>query len=90
MLPLVWRAESRRDLVAIITYIAVHNLGVAERLQAAIEHAAEQLTDHPYIHRPGRIAGTREAIVDPNYIVVYRVSDAIEILAVLHARQQYP
>jgi len=34
--------------------------------------------------------GTREAIVHPNYILVYRVGETIDILAVLHARQQYP
>ncbi|WP_367613606.1 type II toxin-antitoxin system RelE/ParE family toxin [Sphingomonas sp. AP4-R1] len=26
----------------------------------------------------------------PNYILVYRVTEAIEVLAVLHARQLYP
>ncbi len=90
MSPRVWRAEARDDLVAIITYIADRNLPAAERLRAAIEHAAEQLPAHPYIHRSGRVAGTREAVVHPNYIIVYRVAEAIEILAVLHARQQYP
>lgn len=90
MLPLVWHAEARADLVAIIAYIADRNLSAAERLHAAIEHSAEQLPAHPYIHRSGRVAGTREAVVHPNYIVVYRVGDAVEILAVLHARQQYP
>jgi toxin ParE1/3/4 len=88
--PLVWRAEARDDLVAIITYIADRNLPAAERLRAAIEHTAERLPAHPYIHRPGHVAGTREAVVHPNYIIIYRVAEAIEILAVLHARQQYP
>jgi toxin ParE1/3/4 len=54
-------------------------------------YIADRNPDHPYIHRPGRIAGTREAIVHPNYILVYRVEiHAIEVLAVLHARQSYP
>jgi plasmid stabilization system protein ParE len=48
------------------------------------------LPDHPFIHRPGRVTGTREAVVHPNYILIYRVAEQIEILAVLHARQQYP
>jgi plasmid stabilization system protein ParE len=31
----------------------------------------------------------REEIVHPNYILIYRVSEVIEVAAVLHARQQY-
>jgi plasmid stabilization system protein ParE len=38
-----------------------------------------------------RIPGTRELVVHPNYLVIYRVAaSAIEIINVLHARQQYP
>ena len=90
MLPLVWRAEARADLLTVISYIAERNASAADRLLAAIEHVAERLPDHPYLHRSGRVTGTREAVVHPNYILVYRVADVIEILAVLHARQQYP
>jgi plasmid stabilization system protein ParE len=57
----------------------------------AISYCAERLPSHPFMYRPGRVAGTREAVVHPNYILVYRVGEElIEILAVLHARQQYP
>ena len=43
------------------------------------------------MHRTGRVTGTREAIVHPNYLLIYRVDeDAVVITAVLHARQQYP
>ena len=28
--------------------------------------------------------------VHPNYLVVYRVTDHIEVVSVLHARQEYP
>jgi len=43
------------------------------------------------MYRPGRVEGTREAIVHPNYILIYRVTvDAVEITAVVHARQEYP
>jgi len=39
----------------------------------------------------GRISGTREYIVHPNYILVYKVGDdAIKILRVIHARREYP
>jgi plasmid stabilization system protein ParE len=34
---------------------------------------------------------TREAIITPNYLLVYRVgTQVIETLAVKHTRQQYP
>ncbi|MDV3455407.1 type II toxin-antitoxin system RelE/ParE family toxin [Sphingomonas sp. HF-S4] len=56
----------------------------------AIRHTAAQLPAHPHAYRPGRVAGTREAVVHPNYILIYRVSEIIEIVAVIHARQRYP
>ena len=91
MLRLVWGAEALADLEKIVGYIADRNPDAAERLQDAIEHTAERLPNHPYLYRSGRVPGTREAVVHPNYILVYRVgSDAIDILAVVHARQQYP
>ena len=35
--------------------------------------------------------GTREIVVRPNYAMVYRVSpEAVEVLRVLHAAQQWP
>ena len=41
--------------------------------------------------RTGRQPNTREAVAHPNYIVVYRVgADAVDILGVIHTRQQYP
>jgi toxin ParE1/3/4 len=34
---------------------------------------------------------TREAVIHPNYVIVYQVAkDSVVILAVLHARQNYP
>ena len=39
----------------------------------------------------GLVAGTREIVVHPNYVVIYRVTiSSIEIINVLHSRQQYP
>lgn len=87
---LVWRDEATTDLLDILDYIAARNQAAADRLNDRIQHTAERLPDHPLIHRPGRVPGTREAIVHPNYILVYRVGEVIEVLAVLHARQQYP
>ncbi|MGN6653381.1 type II toxin-antitoxin system RelE/ParE family toxin [Trinickia sp.] len=49
------------------------------------------LAEHRYLFRTGRVAGTREVVAHPNYVVVYRVTGtAVLVLRVLHARQQYP
>lgn len=90
MVSLIWHPEALEDLEAIVDFIELRNPIAAQRIGDAIRSTAERLPDHPLIHRPGRIAGTREAIVHPNYILVYRVRDIIEVLAILHARQQYP
>jgi len=91
MLPLIWTPEAHDDLFTILDYIANRNPTAAERLHAAIEYTADQLPVHPFLYRAGRVTGTREAVVHPNYIIVYRVCEtAIEVLAVLHARQRYP
>jgi toxin ParE1/3/4 len=88
---IVWRSGASADLMAIISYIAERNPQAAAKLKAAIEDAVVPLAEHPYLYRPGRVSGTREIVVHPNYIVVYRVGlEQVEVVAVLHARQQYP
>lgn len=91
MLPVEWRAEASTDLEDILSYIADRNESAAESLNEAIEQATSQLPQHPYLYRLGRADGTREIVVHPNYLVIYLVTSiAIEIVAVVHARQQYP
>lgn len=88
---LVWTIEALADHDDIIGYIADRNPDAAERLQKMFDRSAKQLLDFPEMHRSGRVAGTREAIVHPNYLLIYSIEpDAIVITAVLHARQQYP
>jgi toxin ParE1/3/4 len=91
VLTLVWRAGALDDLRQIITYIAERDVAAAERLQEAIEAIAQRLPEHPFMFRPGRVPGTREAVVHPNYILVYRVTaDAVEVVNLVHARRAYP
>ena len=89
-LRVIWRPEARQDLRNIIGYIAERRPVAALRIGEAIEHTVDRLPDHPFLHRPGRPPGTCEAVIHPNYILVYRVTDVIEVLGILHARQQYP
>ncbi|UZJ60343.1 type II toxin-antitoxin system RelE/ParE family toxin [Pseudomonas sp. KU26590] len=85
-----WRPEAVADLWEILEYIDERNPQAAEELYAEIERATSALPEHPYLYRLGRVVNTREIIVHPNYLVIYRLTDRIEILSVLHARQQYP
>ena len=91
MLPILWRAEAQADLEAILAFIADRNPQAALNLYDDIERVVSQLPQHPYLYRPGRVSGTHELVAHPNYIVVYRVGvTSIEIVSVLHSRQQYP
>ena len=91
MLPVQWLANASNNLSTIIEFIAERNETAAADLLDDIERAASQLPQHPYLYRPGRVAGTREIVAHPNYVVVYRIQPhVIEIISVLHSRQQYP
>lgn len=88
---LIWLPAARRDLEATVQYIAERNVDAAQSLKNVIEACAERLPDHPFLYRPGRVSGTREAVVHPNYILIYRVTgEAVEIVNLVHARQRYP
>jgi addiction module RelE/StbE family toxin len=86
-----WADEAVVDLAEIIGYIEVRDPLAAQRLLDDILQTIEQLPLMPSLFRPGRVEGTREIVVRPNYLVVYKAgSDAIDVLRVLHARRKYP
>jgi len=91
LLPVVWREDAANALDEIIDFIAQFNEAAADRLEAQALAMAERLSDYPHLFRPGRVAGTREAIFHPNYVLIYRVgASEVEIVNVLHTRRQYP
>ena len=86
-----WRPHARDDLAAVLTYIAGHDPGAALALLEQIEARAGRLADNPRAGRKGRVNGTRELVVRPNYVVIYAETEAvITILRVLHAARQWP
>ncbi|QOY74171.1 type II toxin-antitoxin system RelE/ParE family toxin [Pseudomonas sp. OST1909] len=79
------------DLIDIVTFIAAESPGAARRIKTRLEGAPLPLAEHPCLYPCGRVPGTREVVVHPNYVLVYRVTaERIEIVNVLHARQEYP
>lgn len=91
MLALNWSEQARADLLGIVEFIAEDNPDAAEALADEIEEKAIKLLQHPKMYKPGRMKGTRELVVRPNYIMVYALEEeVINILRVLHATQQWP
>jgi len=82
------------DREMIMDYIAKDNPIAAYELDELIESKANQLIERPKLYQASRrVRGTREMIVHPNYIIIYRIvveSDTVEILRVKHAAQQWP
>ena len=72
-------------------YIAQDNPSAAIDLDLEFETKAENARQRPKLYKPGRMKGTREIVVRPNYVMVYRISgDLVEVLRVLHTAQQWP
>jgi addiction module RelE/StbE family toxin len=91
VIALEWRGTARADLLAIIDYISDDNPDAAQRLKTEIELKVAKLAANPRRYRPGRVPGTREMSVTPNYIVVYaETANQVSVLRVLHAAQQWP
>jgi len=90
-LKLVWKPLALADREQIMDYIAQDAPLAALELDELIELKAEQLLERPQLYRPGRKRGTREMVVHPHYIVIYRMSkDLVEILRVKHSARQWP
>ena len=91
MLPVFWRQTATSDLATILRFIANESPLAARRIRNLIETAVLPAAEHPYLYRSGAVPGTREIIAHPNYIIVYQVTaERIEVVNVLHARQEYP
>ena len=86
-----WRPVAEADRDGIVDYIAQDNLVAAIELGDAIDRRVAELPEHPKLYRVGRVRDTRELVVHPNYVVVYRIARGeIEILRVLHSARQWP
>lgn len=87
-----WTAEALDALAAIIDFIEAENPDAAFALGDRILTTTETLlAGHPHAGRPGRVEGTRELVVHPSYLIVYRASGTeVQILSVRHAARAWP
>ena len=91
----VWLDLAAADLDRILDFIEQESPQGALAMALAIRWGADVLlSDYPAAGRIGRRRGTRELIIASTpFIVVYRVrarGARIEILRVLHGKQQWP
>ncbi|MGU7784116.1 type II toxin-antitoxin system RelE/ParE family toxin [Burkholderia sp. PU8-34] len=92
-LALHWNPKALEDRAAIMDHIGQDNPVAALELDELLEERAAALPARAELYRHGRVSGTRELVIARNYVLVYRVQQAervVEVLRVLHARQQWP
>ncbi len=88
---LEWKKQAHADLIKIVVHIAEDGPAAADQLADLILGKAEQLRERPELYRAGRTRGTREMVVHPHYILIYRVrKETVEILRVKHTAQRWP
>ena len=93
LMRLLWTRLASHDRKAIREYIAQDSPAAAIKLDELFVVTARDLLAQPHIGRPGRVAGTRELVAHPNYILIYDVADqavVVRILRVLHAALPWP
>ena len=92
MLLIEWTASAKLDLLEILDYIAERNEKAADRLFERIEQDLEHAAEHPYLFKSSqRVAGLRELVAHPNYIICYQVTaTSIKGVNVVHARREFP
>jgi toxin ParE1/3/4 len=84
-LNLFWSNAASEDRMRIIEHIANDNITAAIQMDVLFEAAAERLTEHPRMGKPGRVSGTRELLPHDNYRLTYEVhDDAIWVLSLIH------
>ncbi|MET3107910.1 toxin ParE1/3/4 [Oxalobacteraceae bacterium GrIS 1.18] len=79
------------NLIAIVGYIEKDNAERAKLFALEIQTKPNSLAELPGMGRLGRVIGTRELVIHPNHIILYRVrSDVVEILRAQHAGRRSP
>ncbi|WP_060640642.1 MULTISPECIES: type II toxin-antitoxin system mRNA interferase toxin, RelE/StbE family [Rhizobium/Agrobacterium group] len=89
---LTWSAFALSDRDAIFTYIESENPSAAILVDERIVAAVRRLVDFPASGRVGRIAGTRELVINGTpYVAAYAITETtVRILRVLHGAQEWP
>jgi toxin ParE1/3/4 len=87
-----WTRDAANDLEQIFRHFLRDNPSAASNVIRTITDGVGRLKAFPNLGRNGQVEGTREIVFTSlPYIAVYRVKqNAIEILRVYHAAQDWP
>ncbi|QAR32258.1 type II toxin-antitoxin system RelE/ParE family toxin [Geovibrio thiophilus] len=86
-----WKDKAVEDLLTILAYIADDSTEASQALKELIDEKVNGLLLYPQMYKEGRVKNTRELIIHPSYILIYAEKDnIIDILRILHSRQQWP
>jgi addiction module RelE/StbE family toxin len=87
-----WLRNAAKNLNDATEYLADENPKVAIEFFVHSVESVNKLAQFPELGRAGRVAGTRELVIDRfPYIVPYRIKDGnVEIFRVLHTSRMCP
>ncbi|MFG6204910.1 type II toxin-antitoxin system RelE/ParE family toxin [Pseudomonas retamae] len=88
---LVWRQQALDDRDRIMNRIGQDNPEAAADLDDVFESKGDIARQRPTLYKKGKVEGTREIVAASNYVIVYTIKDeCVEVLRIIHARQQWP
>ena len=88
-----WLRAACLNLDRICTHIAQDDPQAASRVIQQIVDRVDDLAAGPNLDtsRPGRVAGTRELVIPPSYVIPFRVKGGgLQAIRVFHTRQRLP
>lgn len=88
-----WLRAARLNLDRICASIAQDDPQAASRVIQQIVDRVDDLAAGPNLDtsRPGRIAGTRELVIPPSYVIPFRVKGGgLQAIRVFHTRPRLP
>ncbi|WP_152046632.1 type II toxin-antitoxin system RelE/ParE family toxin [Aureimonas psammosilenae] len=87
----IWLDDALRDLDQIAAHIAVDRPKAAEKIVLRIIEAAGSVAYHPKLGPQSPDGRTRRLRVRGTpYLIVYRLRERIEIVAIFHAARRWP
>ena len=91
-LKLKWTRRALQQLTNAQDYISQNNPTAAKQIATRIVDATQLLLTQPMMGRKGRVTGTYEWVVKQTpYLIVYTTNDnTLQILRVIHSKQNWP